>query len=462
MHGALLRTGKSDDFIAVGETGQPVYKAALQLIAALTRKSPALALFLAVPKSNEQGSVIDWYSPVQGDVVPWSSATEAETEEARSQLIHFKNTIADMSLALVQAGNKGGQSDQVIFGKLLGLVPHAPSENYLYLVQAKRTNAQGEIEHYTQPVLSFWGFVQHEGDRHRDPLYFLTPAPIVAPPATLTAPASVTAPETPISLTKNVRPWWRRFWWLWPLLLLLLALLLFGLLRGCIPTVTLPVGSVSLPATTTTTTIDTSNLNNPSGNVVPGGATLPASEIPANGQLPSLPATEPATTTPEPKTEPVPEAGEPQPAEPPAPEPASPPTTAAEPAQSSAPVAPGTPLSIPPDIAEGPADFLNGNYRAGAGIMDAKTSKPLRLEYAFEKGQGNVTIRRPDGVSCTGAVNAAMNAGNLGIHSQDQASCTDGSRYDMPQVSCKPGAQSIADCQGNYGNTQFPMSMRRE
>ncbi|RMQ76100.1 hypothetical protein ALP99_04858, partial [Pseudomonas syringae pv. tomato] len=84
MHGALLRTGKSDEFIAVGETGQPVYKAALQLIAALTRKSPSLVNFLAVPKSNEQGSVIDWYSPIQGDVVPWSSATEAELQGTTS------------------------------------------------------------------------------------------------------------------------------------------------------------------------------------------------------------------------------------------------------------------------------------------------------------------------------------------------------------------------------------------
>lgn len=458
MHGALLRTGKSDDFIAVGETGQPVYKAALQIIAALTRKSPALALFLAVPKSNEQGSVIDWYSPVQGDVVPWSSATEAEVNDARSQLIHFKNSIADMSLALAQAGNKGGQSDQVIFGKLLGLVPHAPSENYLYLVQAKRTNARGDVEHYTQPVLSFWGFVEHEGDRHRDPLYFLTPVSVTAPPASTTVPTPIAATYVPPPLTTHVRPWWRRFWWLWPLLLLLLALLLFGLLRGCVPTITLPNDNLSLPARSTS--IDTSNISIQPKNVVPSGATVPETENQTSGQPSSLPATGPAETTPpEPKAEPAsaPEAEEPQPSEP-----TSSAAPAAEPAQSSAPAAPGTSLSIPPDVAEGPADFLNGNYRAGAGIMDAKTSKPLRLEYAFEKGQGNVTIRRPDGVSCSGAVNAAMNGGNLGIHSQDQANCTDGSRYDMPQVSCKPGAQNIADCQGNYGNTQFPMSMRRE
>ena len=457
MHGALLRTGKSDDFIAVGETGQPVYKAALQLIAALTRKSSALALFLAVPKSNEQGSVIDWYSPVQGDVVPWSSATEAEINDARSQLIHFKNAIVDMSLALVQAGNKGGQSDQVIFGKLLGLVPHAPSESYLYLVQATRTNAHGDVEHYTQPVLSFWGFVEHEGDRHRDPLYFLTPAPVIAAPPPQLSLTPIAATDAPVAITTLVRPWWRRFWWLWPLLLLLLALLLFGLLRGCVPTVTLPTGNLSLPATN----IDTSYVNSQPENAVQNAVTSPATGNLGTGQPSSLPANETSAAAPEPNTEPASaqEAAQPPPIEPLAPEPSTP---AAEPKPSSAPVAPGTPLSIPAETAEGPADFLNGNYRAGAGIMDAKTSKPLRLEYAFEKGKGNVTIRRPDGVSCSGAVNAAMNAGNLGIHSQDQANCTDGTRYDMPQVSCKPGAQSIADCQGNYGNTQFPMSMRRE
>ncbi|MCF5392909.1 hypothetical protein GIV99_27860, partial [Pseudomonas syringae] len=161
-----------------------------------------------------------------------------------------------------------------------------------------------------------------------------------------------------------------------------------------------------------------------------------------------------------PVPEPKPEVSEPVPAEQPEKqEPPQSPVSSAESAQVST---PGAPLSIPPDAAEGPAEFLNGNYRAGAGIMDAKTSRPLRLEYAFEKGQGKVTIRRPDGVSCSGAINAAMNGGNLALNSQTQASCTDGSGYDMPQVSCKPGAQSIADCNGNYGNTQFPMSMRRE
>ena len=61
----------------------------------------------------------------------------------------------------------------------------------------------------------------------------------------------------------------------------------------------------------------------------------------------------------------------------------------------------------------------------------------------------------------SGPVVAAMNGGSLGIDSQGQAACADGSSYDMPQVTCATGAQSIADCTGSYGNERFPMSMRR-
>ncbi|WIN09706.1 MULTISPECIES: SrfA family protein [Pseudomonas] len=456
MHGALLRTGKSDEFIAVGETGQPVYKAALQLIAALTRKSPSLVNFLAVPKSNEQGSVIDWYSPIQGDVVPWSSATEAERDVARTQLNHFKTAIAEMSASLVQAGSKGGQSDQIIFGKLLGLVPHAPADSYVYLVEATRTNAEGAVERYSQPILTFWGFVQNEGDRHRDPLYFLTPRAATPAPSPLPTTPVPEAPAVLPFVAEPARPWWRRFWWLLPLLLIL-ALLLFGLLRGCLPTATLPVVDVTLPTVPVTT--ESIQLKDPAiESSVVSAAPLPSIANVSTGEPSSgAPVEAPAAA---PMPEPEPQVSEPAPAEQPEKQvPPQPPAPSAEPAQASA---PGAPLSIPPGAAEGPAEFLNGNYRAGAGIMDAKTSRPLRLEYAFEKGQGKVTIRRPDGVSCSGAINAAMNGGNLALNSQAQADCTDGSGYDMPQVSCKPGAQSIADCNGNYGNTQFPMSMRRE
>ena len=78
MRGALLRSGKSGSFTALGETGQPVYRAALQLREAIRRKNPELVDHLAIPQSDELGNRIDWYSALDGDVIPWSSATEEE------------------------------------------------------------------------------------------------------------------------------------------------------------------------------------------------------------------------------------------------------------------------------------------------------------------------------------------------------------------------------------------------
>ncbi|WP_228394633.1 SrfA family protein, partial [Pseudomonas helleri] len=125
------------------------------------------------------------------------------------------------------------------------------------------------------------------------------------------------------------------------------------------------------------------------------------------------------------------------------------------------PEVPGQSLSIPPEAADGQADFLNGRFRAGAGIQDKTTGKPLRLEYQFKDGQGQVVVRKPDGISCTGPVTAAMHGGNLSINSLGQAACGDGSRYEMPKVDCRQGAKSIADCSGIYEDKQFPISMRQ-
>ena len=119
MRGALLRSGKSGAFTALGETGQPVYRAALQLREAIRRKNPDMALHLAVPKSDEMGDNIDWYSDVPGDVVPWGSATEEERAPARAQLEALKAFLAELSTTLLSADANKVQSDKVVFAKLL-------------------------------------------------------------------------------------------------------------------------------------------------------------------------------------------------------------------------------------------------------------------------------------------------------------------------------------------------------
>ena len=109
-------------------------------------------------------------------------------------------------------------------------------------------------------------------------------------------------------------------------------------------------------------------------------------------------------------------------------------------------------LRIPTDARDGNADFLNGNWRAGAGIQDRDTGEPLRLHYQFKNGEGRsrsiaitaCNVRRRSALQWT--------KGALSISNSVAARCTDGGTYDMPLIQCKPGMTNIASCAGNYGN----------
>ncbi|MHC8336498.1 SrfA family protein [Pseudomonas sp. LB3P25] len=449
MRGALLRSGKSGSFTALGETGQPVYRAALQLREAIRRKNPEMVDHLAIPQSDELGNQIDWYSGLDGDVIPWSSATEEERAPARRQLEALKTALDELSQRFLGTDPaEQQQGDKAVFGKLLKRVIHFPDENFVYLVQGK-------------PVLTFWGF-EHAGTGNRDPLHCLyqVPPAFTLPPVVEAAP--VVAPVVPVV----ARPWWRRWWWLLllPFLLLLLWLLLG--LRGCVP---IPLVAVNLlpegvvpverqleepQLTGNATTLNglpvmgtVVGSTTGTGTAVTGthGVEAPAIEgneadaVPAD--LAKDPAAESPTAPPENKT--------------------APPAVTSPEAEKSAAAKAGPPLSIPPGAADGAAKFLDGQYRAGAGIQDRRTGKPLRLEYQLKDGKGEVTVHQADGTKCSGPVSATMKGGSLAIDSQGQAVCGDGSTYDMPKVNCRKGATTVADCTGGYGKDQFPMSMRQ-
>ena len=453
MRGALLRSGKSGSFTALGETGQPVYRAALQLREAIRRKNPEMVDHLAIPQSDELGNQIDWYSGLDGDVIPWSSATEEERAPARRQLEALKTALDELSQRFLGTDPaEQQQGDKAVFGKLLKRVIHFPDENFVYLVQGK-------------PVLTFWGF-EHSGTGNRDPLHCLyqVPPAFTLPPVVEAAP--VVAPVVPVV----ARPWWRRWWW-WLLLLPFLLLLLWLLLglRGCVPIPLvavdlLPEGVVPVerqleePQLTGNATI----LNGvPVTGTVVGSTTGTGTAVTGtNGvEAPAVEGNEadvaPADLAKDPAKDPAAES----PTAPPENKTAPPDVTSPE-AEKSAAAKPGPPLSIPPDAADGAAKFLDGQFRAGAGIQDRRTGKPLRLEYQLKDGKGEVTVHQADGTKCTGPVSATMKGGSLAIDSQGQAVCGDGSTYDMPKVNCRKGATTVADCTGGYGKEQFPMSMR--
>jgi hypothetical protein len=443
MQVALLRSGRSESFTALGETGQPVYRAALQLREAIRRKSATIVDHLAIPQSNELGN-IDWYSPIEGDVIPWSAATEAERAPARAQLEILKTALDELSARFLAADGDQPLGDKAVFGKLLKRVIHFPDQDFVYLVNGT-------------PVLTFWGFENANADRVLSPLHCLYPP--AAPAAPILDPVAPIAPPPLAPIVDGVRrpSWWRRWWWLLPLLLLLLLLLLFGL-RSCAPNVAIP-GLSALPGfdlpKVPVIEVPRASVDVGTGVALNNGApAAPAGDLPAlAGPAAAAPGAAPTAAPPAPEA-----AAEPAPA-PEAPAPPLSPLPAAAPG-AAAPVA-NQPLSIPADASNGVADFLNGQWRAGAGIQDRRTGKPLRLEYQFKNGQGDVTVHRADGVACSGPVAAAMNAGSLSIDSKGQAACADGSNYDMPKITCKQGAQTAADCTGGYANEQFPLSMRQ-
>lgn len=476
----LLRSGKLEDFLAMGENGQPVYTSALQLRETLRlRQHQNIAQCMAVPQPNEGGDRVDWYSPIDGEqVIPWSAASEQERASALAQLETRHAALIDVSQHM-QGSEK---TEQQLFGALLAKAMQFPGKDHVYLVDGK-------------PVLTFWGFVNADHASRPDPLDCLRPAiPVAAiPPVTPSASTLAAAPlhePLPVREKRVYRWWhWRRFGWLLPLLLLLLA---FLLLRGCVPGVNLP-GFPGAAVTLPDVSLPTGHVALPRGDAAlnlttPHGVsttTQPVDGTPVSAEGQGVAIAEDHSAAGSEPLAPADTHGSTPPSADPAADPAIDPATGTVPDDANGPLPPldpalapngaplqptadnaagaATPLTIPGDaLKNGSTGFLNGNWKAGSGIQDQRTGKPLSLQYQINDGKGSVQMTRGDGVTCRAGVDALINNGALAINNQGQAQCSDGSSYKMPEIVCQPNAQSAADCKGRYdANTVFPMTMKR-
>ncbi|EKN5912609.1 TPA: hypothetical protein RM800_004216 [Yersinia enterocolitica] len=488
IQGPLLRTGNNSSFKALGETGYPVFKMAFQLREAIYRLDAGrdLARHLAVPQNDQGGDRTDWYSSFAGDVIPWGGATESERASARQQFDEFQIAVQALSEQMLNAEKSGAGGDRQVFAQLLKSVVHFPDDEFLYLVN-------GVL------VITFWGFLHPTGEQ-RNPMHWLqassvpmqTPiAPLAQPMAQLASPTI----HTTESVTRTRRWSWR--WLLWLLFALLFLALLLGLLRGCVPSLSLPglpgfSGEKNLrqPASDTQNNqvLDGNPLVSPSVNVpMTAGETNAATSVPvessadtnqtldsahahaagdsATANAPTLEATDTASKTQEPVSN----------SEVPGSEPAAdavPPATpemqdkeSQKPAvvpHTMPPVIPtqGEPLTLPTALPDGPAQFLNGQWRVNGGIQDKFTGRPLQLQYNFDQGNGTVSVRQSNGVTCTGTARGSVQQGALNITNPEQMKCSDGSNFIGPQIECKSPASGHADCVGNNdGDKTFPIRM---
>ncbi|WP_409158430.1 SrfA family protein [Pectobacterium sp. B2J-2] len=464
----FLRSGSLDDFLALGENGQPVYASALQLRETLRlRKQQQIADCLAIPQPNEYGDRIDWYSPIDGKVTSWIAASEEEREKALALLETYQAAVADISQH-AQSAEKAGQK---LFGVLLAKAIQFPGANHVYLVDGK-------------PVLTFWGFVNLDKKSRLDALdclrpvikevepLFVAPAPAAnAPtlplvdPVPEPKPQQVSPPElieptlTSVADAAAVpaRPRFFRLWWLLPAAALLAILSLQ--IRGCVS------GQDDKPASDFAATVKSEKRALPSSTPAepaPQQESTPA--VPPVAEKESVKATEPTVAVPPVATAPVVEAAKPE--APAATEPKEPVAPPVEPVAEPVLPAGKDDLVMPAEAVKiGSIKFLNGNWRV---IIDGKapiTGRPPSLRYQIQNGKGTARITHGDGVTCRGNIEAGlMSSGNLIINSRSGARCSDNSRFQMPELVCKQGASgAAAECIGRYDeNTVFPMTIKRE
>ena len=436
--GPLLQSGHLSAYTALGEVGYPVYSAAPQIRLAVARQiGQDAADFLAIPKHHVDGKSIDWYSPVSGDIVPWSAASPEEQAQLIGEIERFRARIADHAQKIRASAAEG---DQRVFGLLLEQATRIPDETHLFLVDNK-------------PVITFWGFVKAGDNRRRDVLGQLRGGkPIVAPP-----------------LAEPVRAGgWRWLALLLPLLLLLL--LLWWALSVWQPFgITVPEFPIAIgPEPEQPQEELLQGGVNPDGTIVRDGVIVDGNGSIVDGTNTGpepLPSDPKAATTPE-QTPPEQQAQDPNetdPNAPPTPEQTQPEQQAQDPNAAESrpqdpnanqarnqPAPPIDPIDIP-DNATDPS-FLAGEWRSETGLRD-KQGNPAIMGYKFDdKGQGTTVIKLADGSTCEAPTTASVNGGRVTIQDQGVLKCSNGRVFRGSTTTCeKDPSSGKTRCKGSYG-----------
>lgn len=435
MAKTLLRSGCLDDFLSLGENGQTVFDSALQIRETLRlRKQQAVVDSLAIPQPNDEGDRVDWYAPFEGTVVSWAAASDEQRKKALRYLDNCQANVA----SLIQRCQQAEKTAIQLFGSLLANALQFPGSQYVYLVDGK-------------PVITFWGFVNLNSSAHPDPLdclrvteehepvieFIPEPTP-AAPPVVL-----ISEPDEPLYSIAPQIP--------------------------AAPQIELPVVQEPIPEAAP----EIKPVKKPKRWLLPVAAAIvaciaaplsyylvsaPHAELLAQATVEAKPqAIAPAVIQAEPvahvSTLPVSLAVV---VEPPAPEPEA---------------APAAPVNVPKGTMVLPADalkagstkFLNGTWRVAINVKDSITGKPPTLRYQIASNKGTVRLVHGDNIVCKAEVfSGLMQSGTLMIKTRGNARCSDGSRYPLPEISCKPGENDIAECSGRYeGDTVVPVTFKK-
>lgn len=432
MAKTLLRSGNLDDYQAVGGGGQAVFDSALQIRETLRlRKQQAMVDCLAIPQINDNGDRVDWYSPVEGKAVAWKTADE----EARFRALRYLGSTLENAAALSRKSLQSGKTSLQLFGSLLEKAIQFPGENHVFLVDGK-------------PVITFWGFVNLNENPRDDVLDCLRLADI-PPVVTVTEPdpKEETSPEitfteadapllTPIvEPQKPVEPEPQ------PLVMI------------NEPEVTTPPVQVkparrlplwSLPVAAVIIAAIVGPLLWKQHAVIPTPSVAPIAVAKAD----MTPLPELTSALPLHRAEVIPLAKKEKPD-------AGPVVIAAIPKDAL--------VMDASQMKAGTTRFLNGNWRVIVDVKDPVSGKAPSLRYQIQTNKGTARVVHGDNIVCRAEIFSGLHqSGELMIKSRGNARCTDGSRYPMPEITCKAGTNDVAACTARYDDhAEIPLTIKK-
>jgi hypothetical protein len=478
MAGPLLRSEPLQRYRALGMAGDPVWRAAGQLRAAIAQRlSREHADLLAIPEVEPSGRRIDWYAPFDGEPKRLADLGEAERAQVLDKVRRLHADMAGLAASMEAPQRSGAERN---FARLLRHALTAPGEETLHVVDGK-------------PVMTFWGF---SADAALPGVFIASPP---QPPKPLAAPQAVMASAPAVAAMASGT---RSAWWQWLLLALLLLLLLAGLawlVRPYLPHLEPRLEaeardralemSVRQPAELQQARFNTLQQDNErlrlelahltdelahrggdcsAGIIVPGGIVVgsidgkpiergaaPDANAPGlnmanradekgpnkgpndkdlnkdQGKGPDAQDKQPGDKQP----------GDKQPGD----------KQAAEKEKN-----PPKPMVVPPEAKQKQdVGFLKGDWRSRTGLATATGEKDLRPSYSLDdKGRGKVSFVQQNGTTCEAPAEARWDGGKLVIEEKANPKCADGRTYARNVVNCEVDKDGVAQCKGSQPGDQ--------
>lgn len=461
--GPLLVSEPLQRYRALGLAGDPVWRAAGQLRAAIAaRLSREHAELLAVPEAEPSGRTIDWYAPFDGDVKRLGELGETERREMLDRVHRLHGEIAGLATQMEAVERSNAERN---FARLLRQALTAPGEETLYVVDGR-------------PVMTFWGFTADAAL----PGVFLPSLPpavaprVAAPPVSRPEAVMASAPAlAAVAATRTV--WWQ--WLLLGVVLMLILALLAWLVRPYLPRIEPYIEAeareralgfaVRQPMELQQTRVATLAHDNEelrlelarltdelsrrggdcaAGVIGPGGVIVgsvggPPIERGAGPDL-GVAANDPAQDTKDP-TKPGAKGADVK-----GPDAQNKDAAARNDAGNNKKDEP-KPMVVPPEAKQKQdLAFLKGDWRSRTGLATATGEKDLRPNYTLDdKGKGKVSFTQKNGATCEAPAEARWDGTKLVIEEKSNPRCSDGKTYARNTVNCEIGPDGAAQCKGS-------------